>query len=119
MMGFYPLEMKPPATAGAWFRYMPFPWFFITIVLLSPVFIPLHQKFGLHPVLVSMSVITAGNSFLLGYQQPFVVMGDILTNARGWSGRHVSIAGTLYAVAVIVGILVSSICWKAMRLMPI
>jgi hypothetical protein len=82
---------------------------FTTIALLAPVFIPLYQKFGLHPVLVSVSVIAAGNSFFLGCHQPFVVMGDTLTKSKGWSGSHVAMAGMLYAVAVIVGILVSPI----------
>jgi len=45
-------------------------------------------------------------------------MGDTLTKSKGWSGSQVSAAGILYAVAVIVGILVSSLYWRAMGLMP-
>jgi hypothetical protein len=67
---------------------------------------------------VSVSVIAAGNSFFLGYHQPFVVMGDALTKSKAWSGQHVSTAGLLYAAAVIAGILMSSLYWRAMGLMP-
>ena len=114
-----PLTFLLIGTVVLWaIRFIDIPWGFTTIALLAPVFIPLYQKYGLHPVLVSVSVIAAGNSFFLGYHQPFVVMGDALTKAKAWSGRHVSTAGLLYAVAVIVGILVSSIYWRAMGLMP-
>lgn len=114
-----PLTFLLVGTVILWgIRFIDIPWGFTTIALLAPVFIPLYQKFGLHPVLVSVSVIAAGNSFFLGYQQPFIIMGDTLTNSRGWSGKHVAIAGMLYAIAVIAGILVSSFYWKAMGLMP-
>ena len=114
-----PLVFLLVGTIVLWaIRFVDIPWGFTTIALLAPAFIPLYQRFGLHPVLVSVSVIAAGNSFFLGYHQPFVIMGDTLTKSRGWSGRQVSIAGILYAVAVIVGILVSSLYWKSMGLMP-
>jgi hypothetical protein len=88
------------------------------MALLSPLFIPLYQKFGLHPVLVSVSVVAAGNSFFMAYHQPFITIADSVTKSRGWSNSHVSMAGLLYAVSVIVGILVSTLYWKAMGLMP-
>jgi hypothetical protein len=99
-------------------RFIDIPWGFTTIALLSPAFIPLFQKFGLHPALVSVSIIAAGNSFFLGYQQPFIMMGDTMTKSRGWTGGHVAVAGMLYAVAVIVGIVVSTFYWRSMGLMP-
>ena len=114
-----PLTFLLVGTIVLWIiRFIDIPWGFTTIALLAPAFIPLYHRFGLHPVLVSVSVIAAGNSFFLGYQQPFVVMGETLTQSKGWTGRHVSMAGMLYAVSVIVGILVSSLYWKAMGLMP-
>ena len=99
-------------------RFIDVAWGFTTIALLSPLFIPLYEQFGLHPVLVSVSVIAAGNSFFLAYQQPFIMIGDTVIKSRGWSGNHVALAGALYAVAIIVGILVSSIYWKISGLMP-
>jgi di/tricarboxylate transporter len=118
-MAGFPLAFLLVSTIVLWaIRFIDIPWGFTTIAILAPAFIPLYQKFGLHPVLVSVSVIAAGNSFFLGYHQPFVVMGDTLTNSKGWSGRQVSMAGMLYAVAVIIGILVSSLYWRAMGLMP-
>ena len=35
MLGFYPQELKPLATPGAWFQYMAFPWFLIAILFLA------------------------------------------------------------------------------------
>lgn len=99
-------------------RFIDIPWGFTTFALLSPVFIPLYQQFGLHPVLVSVAFIAAGNSFFMAYHQPFIVMSDTMTGSRAWSESQVTTAGILYAVAVIVGIIVSSFYWKAMGLMP-
>jgi hypothetical protein len=119
-----------------WFQYMAFPWFLITVLFLgllyiafkpaeplqlsrlSPVFIPLLQKFGLNPVMISVAFIAAGNSFFLAYQQPFIMISDSLTKSRGWTGNQVATAGALYAIAIIVGIVVSTFYWKAMGLMP-
>ncbi len=99
-------------------RFIDIPWGFTTFAILSPVFIPLLQKFGLNPVMVSIAFIAAGNSFFLAYQQPFILLGDGLTKSRGWTGSQVSTAGLLYAIAIIVGIIVSTFYWKAMGLMP-
>ncbi|MGO8943247.1 MAG: SLC13 family permease [Syntrophobacteraceae bacterium] len=99
-------------------RFIDIPWGFTTFAILSPVFIPLLQKFGLNPVMVSIAFIAAGNSFFLAYQQPFIMLGDGLTKSRGWTGAQVSTAGLLYAIAIIVGIIVSTFYWKAMGLMP-
>jgi di/tricarboxylate transporter len=99
-------------------RFIDIPWGFTTFAILSPVFIPLFQKFGLHPVMVSVAFIAAGNSFFLAYQQPFIMISDTMTKSRGWTGTQVATAGFLYAIAVIIGIVVSSFYWKAMGLMP-
>ena len=114
-----PLTFLLVGTVILWcIRFIDIPWGFTTIALLSPIFIPLYQKFGLHPVLVSVAVVAAGNSFFMAYHQPFITIADSVTKSRGWSNSHVTLAGMLYAVSVIVGILVSSVYWRAMGLMP-
>ena len=92
--------------------------FFTAIALFSPILLPLYEKLGLHPVLVSVALIAAGNSFFLAYQQPFVMIGDTMTKSKGWTGSHVALGGVLYAVAVLVGLFISSFYWKAIGLMP-
>lgn len=106
-------------TAVFWIvRFVDVPWGFSTIAIAAPVFIPLYKDFGLHPALVSVAVIAAGNSFFLPYQQPFIMIGDAMSKSRGWTSSHVSIAGVIYALAVIISILVSSFYWRALGLMP-
>jgi len=118
-MAHSPLMLLLVLTAILWLiGFIDIPWRFTTFALLSPVFIPLQQQFGLHPALVGIAFIAAGNSFFMAYQQPFIVMSDTMTKSRGWSDGQVSIAGLLYAISVIIGILVSSLYWKAMGLMP-
>jgi len=53
----------------------------------------------------------------LAYHQPFIMMCDTMTKSKVWTGNQVATAGLLYAIAVIVGIVVSSFYWKAMGLM--
>ncbi|MGO9375552.1 MAG: SLC13 family permease [Syntrophobacteraceae bacterium] len=114
-----PLVLLLVLTFVLWaIRFIDIPWGFTTFAILSPVFIPLFKQFGLNPVMVSVAFIAAGNSFFLAYQQPFIMLGDTLTKSRGWTGNQVSIAGALYAIAIIVGIVVSTFYWKAMGLMP-
>ena len=99
-------------------RFIDIPWGFTTFAILSPIFIPLYQKFGLHPALISVAFIAAGNSYFLAYHQPFIMISDTCTKSRGWSGGQVAIAGFLYAIAIIMGLLVSVVYWKIMGLMP-
>ncbi len=114
-----PLVLLLVLTLVLWaIRFIDIPWGFTTFAILSPVFIPLFKQFGLNPVMVSVAFIAAGNSFFLAYQQPFIMLGDSLTKSRGWTGNQVAIAGALYAIAIIVGIIVSTFYWKAMGLMP-
>ncbi len=114
-----PLVLLLVLTLVLWaIRFIDIPWGFTTFAILSPVFIPLFQKFGLNPVLISVAFIAAGNSFFLAYQQPFIMISDSVTKSRGWSGSQVATAGFLYAIAIIVGIVVSTFYWRAMGLMP-
>ncbi len=114
-----PLVFLIVLTAGFWIiRFVDVPWGFSTIALTAPVFIPLYRDYGLHPALVSVAVIAAGNCFFLPYQQPLIMIADAMSKSRGWSSSHVTLAGFVYAGSVIVAILISSFYWKAMGLMP-
>ncbi len=115
----YPLVFLLVITIIFWaIRFIDVPWGYTAIALFSPILVPLYEKFGFHPVLVSVALIAAGNSFFLAYQQPFIVIGDTMTKSRGWSGGHVALGGALYAIAVLAGICISSFYWRAMGLMP-
>jgi L-tartrate/succinate antiporter len=115
----YPLYFLLIITIIFWaIRFVDVPWGYTTIALFSPILVPLYEKSGFHPVLVSVALIAAGNSFFLAYQQPFIVIGDSMTQSKGWSGGHIALGGTLYAIAVLAGLCISSFYWKAMDLMP-
>ncbi|MDD3847562.1 MAG: anion permease [Syntrophorhabdaceae bacterium] len=114
-----PLLFLIVITLGFWLiRFVDVPWGFSTIALTSPLFIPLFEDFGLHPVLVSVAVIAGGNSFFLAYTQPFIMVSDAITGQRGWSARHVALGGGLYAVSIIAAMLISSVYWKAIHVLP-
>jgi anion transporter len=114
-----PLTFLIVITLGFWLiRFVDVPWGFSTIALTSPLFIPLLEDYGLHPVLVSVAAIAGGNSFFMAYTQPFVLVSDAITAQRAWSTRHVALAGGLYALSIIAAMLLSSFYWKAIRVLP-
>ena len=119
LLAVYPLVFIIVITIIFWvIRFVDVPWGYTTVALFSPILVPLYEKSGLHPVLVSVALIAAGNSFFLAYQQPFIMIGDTMAQSKGWSGGHVALGGTLYAIAVLAGICISSFYWRAMGLMP-
>lgn len=93
-------------------RFIDVPWGYTTIALTAALLIPLYNQFGLHPVLVSVGLIAAGNCFFLNYQQPFMMVGESILQGKGWDNSHVILAGLAYAVAVIASILISFPYWK-------
>ncbi|HEX2964435.1 MAG TPA: hypothetical protein VHO84_01545, partial [Syntrophorhabdaceae bacterium] len=99
-------------------RFVDVPWGYTTIALFSSLLLPLFNVRCLHPVLVSVALIAAGNSFFLSYQQPFVIIGDSLMGSGGWTERHVIIGGCLYAASVLIGISLSFFYWRAAGLLP-
>ncbi len=115
----YPLAFLIIITILFWaIRFIDVPWGYTTIALFSPILIPLHERMGLHPVLISVALIAAGNSFFLAYQQPFIIIGDSMTQSKGWNNSHVALGGALYGAAVLIGVFISSFYWRGMGLMP-
>jgi anion transporter len=118
-LGVGPLGFLLIMTVVLWgIRFVDVPWGYTTIALFSPLFISLYEKLGLHPVLVSVAIIGAGNAFFLSYQQPFVIIGDSMMRSKGWAPRHVAVAGALYGVSVIAGLVLSYPYWKILGLLP-
>ncbi len=114
-----PLILLLALTIILWLiRFVDVAWGFTTLALLAPLLIPLHQQFDLHPALLSVAFIAAGNSFFLAYQQPFIITAESMMQTRGWSSRQVSKAGILFAISALMGIAASTIYWRAMGLMP-
>lgn len=113
-----PLTLLLALTILLWgIRFIDVPWGFTTFAILAPVFVPLYQQYGIHPALVSVAFIAAGNSGFMAYQQPFIMVSNSITQSRCWSNKQVAISGVLYAVAIIAGILLSSFYWKGLGLM--
>jgi len=115
----YPLAFMFLVIVVFWvIRFVDIPWGYTTIAVFSPILVPLYEKLGFHPVLISMAFIAAGNSFFLAYQQPFIMIGDAIMQSKGWTSYHVSLGGILYAIAVTAGLFISFYYWSAMNLIP-
>lgn len=108
-----PLTFLLVATFGVMLiRFVDVPWGFSAIALTSTVLIPIYNQFGIHPLVSSMAYIIGINFFLLGYQQPFVLMAEGIMQGKGWTSNHVTLAGLSYIVAVVIALLVSVPYWR-------
>ncbi|OPX83846.1 MAG: Sodium:sulfate symporter transmembrane region [Pelotomaculum sp. PtaB.Bin104] len=93
-------------------RFIDVPWGFTTAALTAVVLIPVFNNFGIHPLVASFAYLDAINFFLLGYQQPWILMAEGMIQGRGWAPSHVTMFGLIYTVSVIVAILVSVPYWR-------
>jgi len=94
-------------------RFIDVPWGFTTAALTTIVLIPVYNNFGIHPLVATMAYLAAINFFLLGYQQPWIIMAEGMTQNRGWAPSHITLFGLIYVVSVIVAILIAMPYWKA------
>jgi anion transporter len=93
-------------------RFVDVPWGFSTVALTIPVLIPLFHQFGMHPLVACMPYIIGINFFLLGYQQPFIMMADGVLQGKGWAAGHITLAGVCYIIAVFVALLACIPYWR-------
>jgi di/tricarboxylate transporter len=99
-------------------RFFDVSWGFATAALLAPIMVPLHSKFGIHPIIVATVFAIGGNAFFMAYQQPFAMMADAISKGTVWNNKYLSLGGLAYAIAAIVGMLVCIPYWKAIKFIP-
>lgn len=108
-----PLLFMAAATFGILLiRFIDVPWGYSAIALTTTVLIPAWNQFGIHPLVATFAYLAGINFFLLGYQQPWVLMAEGIIRNRGWAARHVAAAGLCYITAVAVALLVSVPYWR-------
>jgi di/tricarboxylate transporter len=99
-------------------RFFDVAWGFATAALLAPIMVPLYNKFGIHPIVIATVFAIGGNVFFMAYQQPFAMMADAISKGTAWDNKYLSLGGLAYAVAAILGMLVSIPYWKAIKFIP-
>ena len=93
-------------------RFIDVPWGFSTIALSISVLIPVYNQFGIHPLVASMPYIVGIIFFFLSYQQPFLLMAEGMMQGKGWTSRHVPIAGVALIIAVFAALLICVPYWR-------
>jgi len=94
-------------------RFIDVPWGYASVAATIMVLVPLFNQFGIHPLVASMPYLIGINFFLLSYQQPFITIGEGLTQGRGWAPSHVTQAGVIYIIACVLAILISMPYWSS------
>lgn len=108
-----PLTLLLVATFGfLLIRFIDVPWGYASVAATIAVLIPIYNQFGIHPLVASIPYLIGINFFLLSYQQPFITMGEGLTQGRGWAPGHVTQAGVIYIIACVAAILISMPYWS-------
>ena len=93
-------------------RFVDVPWGYSTIALTTTVLIPAWNQFSIHPLVATFAYLAGINFFLLGYQQPWVLMAEGIIRNRGWATGHIFTAGLCYIIAIVVALLVSVPYWR-------
>lgn len=93
-------------------RFIDVPWGFSTIALTTTVLIPIFNQFGLHPLVVTFAYLAGINFFLLGYQQPWMLMAEGIIQNKGWAAGHIFTAGLCYIIAVVAALLICVPYWR-------
>jgi len=99
-------------------RFFDVSWGITTAALLAPIMVPLYKKFGIHPIVVATIFAIGGNAFFMPYMQPFAMMADSISKGTAWDNKYLSLGGLAFAVAALVGLLVSIPYWKAIGFIP-
>jgi anion transporter len=108
-----PLLFMMVATFGIFLiRFVDVPWGYSAIALTTTVLIPVWNQFGIHPLVATFAYLAGINFFLLGYQQPWILIAEGIIRNKGWAAGHVFTAGLCYIIAVAVALLVSVPYWR-------
>jgi anion transporter len=108
-----PLLFMMVATFGILLiRFIDVPWGYSTIALTTTVLLPVWNQFGIHPLVVTFAYLAGINFFLLGYQQPWIVMAEGIIRNKGWAAGHIFTAGLCYIIAVVISLLISVPYWR-------
>jgi anion transporter len=92
-------------------RFLDVSQLYATIPFLVPLLPVLFTEHGIHPLVLFMVFIMAGNCFFAAYQQPFVILGQSLAGPANWTPSQLRKAGIIYLVASLVTLGVSIPYW--------
>jgi anion transporter len=84
-----------------------------TIPFLLPFLPTLTTNYNIHPLVLYLPMLMAGNCFFMAYQQPFVMVGEFLAGKAVWTPQHLRQAGTIYFLACILTLALSIPYWMA------
>jgi anion transporter len=87
-----------------------------TMPFLLPFFPALAVTYGIHPLVLHVTMIMAANCFFMAYQQPFVIVGESLAGKAVWTPGHLRLAGIIYFVACLLSVSLSIPYWLAVGL---
>ena len=113
-VAFSPWVLLPVAALAlfAW-RFLEVAQLLPTIPFLVPFLPGLLSEHGIHPLVVYLVFMMAGNFFFLSYQQPFVILVESLSGKSGWTAGQLRQAGLIYAAACLITLVISIPYWMA------
>jgi hypothetical protein len=83
-----------------------------TIPFLVPLLPVLYSEYGIHPLVLFMLFIMAGNCFFAAYQQPFVILGQSLAGPASWTPSQLRKAGIIYLAASLLTLIIAISYWQ-------
>ncbi len=93
-------------------RFLDVAQLFATIPFLVPLLPVLYSEYGIHPLVLFMLFIMAGNCFFTAYQQPFVILGQSLAGPASWTPSQLRKAGIIYLAASLLTLFIAISYWQ-------
>jgi len=87
-----------------------------TMPIIIPVFAIIAREFGISPLVSFSLIVMAGDSFFMSYQQPFVLMAEVVAGKTRWTPAQLAKGGLVYFVACLITLAISVPYWQVVGL---
>jgi len=92
-------------------RFFDVALFIPTIAILVPVLPSIQQTYNISPLIWLFVFVTAGNSFVMAYQNMWAMMSRSISGERAFTNKHLGIYGIIYFAASFIALLVAIPIW--------
>ena len=82
-----------------------------TIAILVPILPSIQEAYNISPLVWLFIFVTAGNSFVMAYQNMWAMMSRSIAGDRAFTNGHLGIYGVIYLAASFIALLVSIPMW--------
>ena len=92
-------------------RFIDVALFIPTIAILVPILPAIQESYNISPLIWLFVFVTAGNSFIMAYQNMWAMMSRSIAGARAFTNKHLAIYGIVYTIAGYISLIAAIPLW--------